>query len=163
MRPIIVLLATMPLTLAAPLTDTLAAHPSSANAMATREDGDRDKKDPRAEQRFPQPVLAAVLVGRDLLQPKESQPVLGRVTDVVRQRNGDTALVVEIGGRLRWLGIGTREVAVPIDAVALLGEHVALIDMEPEELRALPTFTPGSARAIPPGETLKLGIVKPFH
>jgi hypothetical protein len=35
--------------------------------------------------------------------------------------------------------------------------------LTPERLRALPTFTPGSATEIPPDETIRLGIVRPFH
>ena len=47
--------------------------------------------------------------------------------------------------------------------VALLGEHVALMGLTPERLRALPAFAPGSATAVQPDETLRLGIVRPFH
>ena len=64
---------------------------------------------------------------------------------------------------IAWSGVGSRLVAVPVEAVALLGEHVALMGLTPERLRALPTFTPGSATEIPPDETIRLGIVRPFH
>ncbi len=52
---------------------------------------------------------------------------------------------------------------VPVEAVALLGEYVALMGLTPERLHALPTFATGSATAIPPDETLRVGIVRPFH
>jgi hypothetical protein len=59
------------------------------------------------------------------------------------------------------LGVGGRPVAVPIEAVALLGEHVALLDYSPAQLAALPTALPGAV--IPGSETIKVGLVKPFH
>jgi hypothetical protein len=36
-------------------------------------------------------------------------------------------------------GVGSRLAAVPVEAVALLGEYVALMGLTPERLRALPT------------------------
>jgi len=118
----------------------------------------------RAEQRFPQAVRAGDLVGRRLLAPEESQPVLGWVTGVVRDSDGDPSLIVEIGGWLGgWIKIGTRKVAVSADTMALLGEHVALLDLTPKELNALPTYTPGSQTPVGPNEILHMGIVKPFH
>ncbi|MEE7506829.1 hypothetical protein [Methylobacterium mesophilicum] len=127
----------------------------------------------RAADRFPQPVRVGDLPGRFLLQPEESQPVLGRVTGLVRRDDGGTAVIVRLDGALgltwlglrpvAWSGIGPRLVAVPVEAVALLGEHVALMGLTPERLHALPTFAPGSATAIPPDETLRIGIVRPFH
>ncbi|WP_245295846.1 hypothetical protein [Methylobacterium sp. C1] len=127
----------------------------------------------RAASRFPQPVRAGDLAGRFLLQPEESQPVLGRVTGLVRRGDGAVAVLVRLDGALgltwlglqpiAWSGTGSRLVAVPVEAVALLGEYVALIGLTPERLRALPTYTPGSATEIPPDETLRIGIVRPFH
>ncbi|MEE7491942.1 hypothetical protein [Methylobacterium oryzae] len=127
----------------------------------------------RAAGRFPQPVRVGDLPGRFLLQPEESQPVLGRVTGLVRRDDGGADAIVRLDGvlgltrlglqPLAWSGVGARLVAVPVEAVALLGEYVALMGMTPERLRALPTFAPGSATAIPPGETLRIGIVRPFH
>jgi hypothetical protein len=127
----------------------------------------------RAADRFPQPVRVGDLPGRFLLQPKESQPVLGRVTGLVRRNDGGTDVIVRIDGALgltwlglrpvAWGGVGSRLVAVPVEAVALLGEYVALMGLTPERLRALPTVAAGSATAIPPDETLRIGIVRPFH
>ena len=114
---------------------------------------------PRAADRFPQPVRAGDLVGRYLLQPIEAQPVLGRVRQVVRQPGGTLALVVGHGG---LLGFGARPVTVPLDDAALLGEHVALVGLPPAQLDALPTATtPGTP--LPPDETIRMGLVRPFH
>lgn len=116
----------------------------------------------RQRARFPQPVEARILVGRRLLTPSPAQTVLGRVVDVVRGPSG-ASLVVELAG---WFGLpfpAGRLVAVRVDDVALLGEHVVLMDITSEALEALPTFEPAGASAIPSGETIEVGLVKPFH
>lgn len=118
---------------------------------------------PRAETRFPQPVRAGALAGRRLLEPEESQHVLGWIKGVVRDKDGDNRLVVETGGRLAWLGIGTRLVVVSADDAALLGEYVVLVDVDADDFRALPTYRPGSLVTVNPGETIRMGVVKPFH
>ena len=112
----------------------------------------------RTAKRFPQPVRVGDLLGRDLLQPLPSQPVLGRVLSLARRPDGGIDLLIQAG---TTLGFGGRPVAVPIEAVALLGEHVALLDYTPAQLAALPTAQPGTP--IPPTETIKVGLVKPFH
>ena len=127
----------------------------------------------RAADRFPQPVRVGDLPGRFLLQPEESQPVLGRVTGLVRRDDSGADVIVRLDGALgltwlglqpvAWSGVSPRLVAVPVEAVALLGEYVALMGLTPERLHALPTFAPGSATAIPSDETLRIGIVRPFH
>lgn len=108
--------------------------------------------------RYPQPVRAGDLVGRRLLAPSEDQPVLGRVVSVAR--NGARLnLLVRTGA---VLGLGGRTVVVPIDAIALLGEHVALMDITPEQLEALPAAD-AAEKPVGPDETIRVGLVKPFH
>ena len=114
----------------------------------------------KAASRFPQPVRVGDLLGRKLLGPAESQPVLGRVSDVVRRPDGGTNLVVRLAG---WFGLGTRLVAVPVEAVGLLGEHVALLDIKADDLRGLPAFDPAAASEIARDATIRVGLVKPFH
>ncbi len=149
------------------------AGPSPAPDHMPRPGMDASEMATRAAGRFQQPVRAGDLAGRFLLQPEESQPVLGRVTGLVRRGDGGADVIVRLDGVLgltwlglqpvAWGGLGSRLVAVPVVAVALLGEHVALMGLTPERLHALPTFAPGSATAIPPDETLRIGIVRPFH
>ncbi|BAR47162.1 MULTISPECIES: hypothetical protein [Methylobacterium] len=109
----------------------------------------------KAARRFPQPIRAGDLVGRRLLEPEERQAVLGRVRGAVRRADGGVDLTVETG----WFS--GRAVLVPTEAVGLLGEHVALLDLTPEQLQTLPEA--GPAAAIPPDETIRVGLVKPFH
>ena len=137
---------------------------SPAAVQPTDAGGPADKhKDPRADDRFPQPILAGRLPGRRLIEPEETQHVLGWVQGVVRQKDGSPALVVETGGWLSWIGIGTHDVLVPTGDVAILGEHVALMDIDPDDFKNLPWAKPGANAPIPAGETLRIGIVKPFH
>ena len=112
----------------------------------------------QASHRFPQPVRAGDLVGRRVLAPAESQPVLGRVVSAAR--NGSRLdLLVHTGG---VLGFGGRTVVVPMDAIGLLGEWVALLDIAPDQLGSLPV---AGAEDVPVGadEIIRVGLAKPFH
>ena len=113
-----------------------------------------------AARRFPQPVRAGDLIGRQVLQPIEQQNVLGRVAAIMRQPTGAILVVVDVGG---LLGFGARPVAVPVEATALFGEHVALLDLTPDQLRALPSFEPSSAAQVPADEVIRVGLTRPFH
>ncbi len=117
------------------------------------------------DARFPQPVRAGDLVHRQVLQPSEQQWVLGRVAGVVRDAGGDFLVIVDAraAGLAGVAGWGGRRVAVPAGALALLGEHVALMDLSPEQLRALPPFDPGAVRPVPAEERIRMGLVGPFH
>jgi hypothetical protein len=114
----------------------------------------------RQARRFPQPVRVGDLVGRDVLKPIEAQPVLGHVAAVVRRGDGGLDVIVRFGG---VLGFGARPIAVPMEAMALMGPFMAVMDFTPEQLRTFPT---ADATALPPvaaDETIRVGIVKPFH
>ena len=122
----------------------------------------------RAAQRFPQAVRVGDLVGRALLQPLESQPVLGHVTGVARPAGSEAGLVVRLDAGpvrpwLHWLGVGDRRVLVPLAGVALLGEFVALIGYTPEQLDALPDFKGDASAAVDTNEAIRVALVGPFH
>ena len=114
----------------------------------------------RAARRFPQPVRVGDLLDRQVLQPVPAQNVLGRVAAINRNEKGGIDVVVRFGG---FLGFGTRPIAVPVEAVALLGEYVVVMDFTPEQLRSFPTLSKGKEVAIAPGETIRVGLTKPFH
>ena len=152
---------------AACITFAVAITPAYANSRTVPVGlcaADTSSKDDRAQNHFPQPVRAGDLLGRKLLAPVEWQPVLGWISGVVRESDGTVDLLVDIDGWFGgYLGIGSRTVAVQTDAVALLGEHVALLDLNAKELETLPTFVSGSAMPVNPDDVLRIGIVKPFH
>jgi hypothetical protein len=112
----------------------------------------------QAAKRFPQPVRAGELAGRTLLQPIEAQPVLGRVETLARAADGGVDAIVRTG---TVLGFGGRLVAVPVEAVALLGEYVALTGYTPAQLEGLDAVA--RPAGLPPGETVGIGLIRPFH
>jgi hypothetical protein len=116
----------------------------------------------KAASTFPQPVKVGDLAGRTLLEPDEAQRILGRVArmPVVTGPDGATSLIVDRGG---LFGLGATTVAVPKDALALLGEHVVLIGLSPEAFAALPAYAPQGFTATPADTTISMGIVGPFH
>jgi hypothetical protein len=113
-----------------------------------------------AERRFPQPVMVGALIGRDVLEPIEAQPILGHVKSVVRVKDGGLDMIVTIGG---ILGFGARPVAVPVEAMALLGEYVACMDFSPEQLQAFQTDDGSGDTPLAANDTIKVGLAKPFH
>lgn len=113
-----------------------------------------------AAMRFPQPVLVGDLLHRDVLQPVESQNVLGTVQRVVRDSNGTIEVVVNYGG---FLGFGARPIAVPVDAMVLLGQDMEIVAFTPQQLQKFPTFSASGATPIAPDTTIKVGLAKPSH
>ena len=113
-----------------------------------------------AARRFPQPIPAGKLVGRRVLAPEESQPTLGWVRQVVRQGNGQVAVVMSTGG---WLGLFTHTVAVPVDATALLGQYLEVVGFAPDEVRGLAPFDAAGSTPVPAGETVRVGLARPSH
>jgi len=118
------------------------------------------KEAERAARRFPQPVRVGDLLRRQVLRPVEQQNVLGRVAGVVRRPDGAVLIVVSLGG---VLGLGTRPVAVPVEATALLGEYLALLDLTPDQLRAMPTFEAPGTTPLPTDQKIGVGLARPFH
>ncbi len=110
--------------------------------------------------RFPQPVRVGSLLYRMVLQPVESQTVLGRVMQVVRDNTGTIELVVAYGG---FLGIGRRPIAVPLDATVLLGADMEIVAYTPQQLRRLPTYTTAGTTPVPPDTVVRVGLAKPSH
>ena len=113
-----------------------------------------------AAMRFPQPVRVGDLLHRDVLQPVESQVLLGTVAQVVRDGSGALDVVIDYGG---FLGFATRPIAVPVDAMALLGQAMEVVAYTPAQLRLLPTFTPAGTTPLAPDAVITVGLAKPSH
>ena len=110
--------------------------------------------------RFPQPVRVGDLLGREVLRPVESQDILGRVRGLVRDRDGRIMVVVDFGG---FLGFGARSIAVPVDAMVLLGRDMEIVAFTPEQLRQFPTFSPSGTTEVANDTIIKVGLAKPSH
>ena len=113
-----------------------------------------------AARRFPQPVRAGDLIGRAVLKPTESKPVVGRVTQVVRSDDGTLQVVVAYGG---LFGIGVRPIAVPLDTMALLGKDLEILDFTPDQLSAFPLFDGVGTSPVATGDTIRVGLARPSH
>jgi hypothetical protein len=113
-----------------------------------------------AAMRFPQPVRVGDLLGREVLRPVESQDVLGRVRRVVRDQSRQIIVVVDFGG---FFGFGTRPIAVPVDAMVLLGQDMEIVAYTPEQLRQFPTFSPSGTTDVADQTVIKVGLAKPSH
>lgn len=110
--------------------------------------------------RFPQPVVVGTLFGRPVLEPVESQVRLGTVRSVVRETDGTIAVVMQTEG---LLGFGGRRIAVPVDAMVVLGQVMEVVALTPAQLRALPVFTGQGATEVDRASTIMVGLAKPSH
>jgi hypothetical protein len=113
-----------------------------------------------AAMRFPQPVRVGDLLGREVLRPVESQEVLGQVRRVVRDRSGLIIVVIDFGG---FLGFGSRPIAVPVDAMVLVGQDMEIVAFTPKQLQQFPTFSSSGTTDVPDDTIIKVGLAKPSH
>jgi hypothetical protein len=110
--------------------------------------------------RFPQPVRVDDLLHRLVLRPVESQNILGTVRGIVCNSDGEVMVVMNFGG---FYGYGGRLIAVPIDAMVLLGQDMEVVAYTPKQLARFPTFIPAGTTKVPDGTVLRVGLAKPSH
>ena len=110
--------------------------------------------------RFPQPVHVRELIGRRVLEPLESQPTLGFVRDVVSEPDGTIAVVMDYGG---FFGFFSRPIAVPVNAMVLLGQAMEVTEYEPAQLDKFPNFVPAGTTPLSPNSVIRVGLGKPAH
>lgn len=108
--------------------------------------------------RFAQPVRVGDLIGQKLIGPDESQPLLGHVEAVERRADGSVVIRVKTWSLLPW---GGKTVHVPLEAVSFLGPQLALTGLTEAQLAALPEAR--SDAPVSADETIRVGLVKPFH
>jgi hypothetical protein len=113
-----------------------------------------------AAMRFPQPVRVGDLLGRDVLRPVESQDVLGHVRELARDSKGQIMVIIDFGG---LFGFRSRPIAVPVDAMVLLGQDMEVVAFTPDELTRFPTFSPSGTTPIADDAVIKVGLAKPSH
>lgn len=111
-----------------------------------------------AAKRFPQPVRVGDLIHRTVLEPVESRRILGHVDEVVRLDSGP-AIVMTFGG---FFGVGSHKIAVPLDAMALLGSELEVLDFTPQQLERFPIYR-GSGTVIGTDETIRMSLAHPSH
>ncbi len=114
----------------------------------------------QAASRFPQPVRVGDLLHRAVLKPLENQDLIGRVEHVVRGPDGVIRVIMSFGG---LLGLGTHPIAVPVDAMVLVGQVMEVVGLTPQQLRALPAYQGGDGVELPDDAMIKVGLAKPSH
>jgi hypothetical protein len=70
---------------------------------------------------------------------------LGRVRGIVREGDGGISVVIDFGG---FLGLGSRPIAVPVDAMVLLGRDMEVVALTLEQLRQFSTFSPSGTNSV---------------
>ncbi len=105
-------------------------------------------------------MRAGDLLNRLVLEPVESQTILGRVHALVKEPDGTIAVVMDYGG---FLGFFTRPIAVPVNGMVLLGRYMEVMDFEPEQLEKFPTFNPAGTTPISPDAIIRVGLARPSH
>ena len=109
--------------------------------------------------RFPQPVRVGDLLQRGVQQPVVTQNWLGTVEQVVRDVKGTVSVVIKFGG---VFGFGSRLIAVPVDAMVLLGPVMEVVAYTPQQLGGFPTYA-GDGAPLPVDAIIKVGLAKPSH
>ena len=113
-----------------------------------------------ASRRFPQSVQVGTLLKRQVLRPLESQPTLGYVRNAVKQPDGSIDIVVDYGG---VFGLFSRPIAVPVEAMVLLGQYMEIVDFTPKQLDGFKTFDATGTTPLPPDSVIKVGLARPSH
>jgi hypothetical protein len=94
---------------------------------------------PQTTGALPPADMQAVPVSRleDMTLYNAREEKLGEVEAVVSGAGGRTFLIVSHGG---FLGLGEKQVAVPLDQLALRGERLVAVGLSDDEIRGLPAY-----------------------
>ena len=106
-------------------------------------------------RRFPQKVKVGDLIGLPVLD--DDNATLGHVQQVVRSPEGKIKLIVTYS---RWFGWFGRPVAVPVEAVAILGKQIASLEMPPAEYEKAPTWMAGTDRPFRESEIIRIALTR---
>lgn len=109
----------------------------------------------KMQRRFPQPVRVGDLVGLPVLD--ERDVTIGRISQVVRDDQGNILLIVPYGDWTTWR---KRPVAVPVEVVAMLGRQVAAIDMKRAEFDKAPDWTTRPAAVLGPDDVIRVALTR---
>ncbi len=122
---------------------------------ADDDDDTPETPESRFEDRYPQDVRVADVVGKPLLEGDNT--LVGKVKAVVRSPQGKVKLIVSSGG---FLGFGGRLLAVPNESVASIGTAIISMDMDRAAYAAAATWTPGTDTILPPDAAMRVAITR---
>jgi hypothetical protein len=106
-------------------------------------------------RRFPQKVKVGDLIGLPVLDDDNS--TLGHVQQVVRSPEGKIKLIVTYS---RWFGWFGRPVAVPVEAVGILGRQIASLEMPLAEYEKAPIWIAGTDCPFPKSEIIRIALTR---
>ena len=142
----------------------LAVAPASRGFATTPQDVQPDPNksrtpEERMNRRYPQPVKVGFLIGLPMLD--EGDSTYGYIREAVRTSEGKIVLVVPYRAWLGWAPTdwGRKDVAVPIETVAILARQVAALDFSREDFAAATAYT-ASGTVLPADETIKIAVYR---
>jgi hypothetical protein len=99
----------------------------------------------------PTSVAASEIIGRNVVNSADED--LGEVERLVQVNQRLYAVLAEGG----FLGLGEREVALPLDAMSIRGDELLLRGMTDEDIEALPEFDMSTAEDYAADEQVEIG------
>jgi len=114
-------------------------------------------RSPEAMARYPQAVQVGTLVGRQVLENRLNQRVLGYVQSVARDDAGRLHILLHRAG---WPWQATRCAVVPAEAMALLGQFVVVMDLDDAQFAALADVCRPPGQALPGDAIIRMGLTK---
>ena len=107
----------------------------------------------KMNRRFPQKVRVGDLIGLPMLDYDDR--TMGRVTEVVRTSDGKIQLISTCCGYFDW---SRHQVAVPIEAVAILARQIDVLDISREDFFKLASWNGGEGTQLGIDETIRIAI-----
>src|SRR5438552_16228548 len=137
-----------------PVRISLATTPQDAQPKA-----DQRTPEERMNRRYPQAVKVGFLIGLPVLDERDS--TYGYIREVVRTIDGKIVLVVPYRAWLGWAPTdwGRKDVAVPLETVAILARQVAALDFSADDFAAATAYT-ASGTVLPADETIKIAVYR---
>jgi len=114
---------------------------------------DDDSLQVKFNRRFPQEVKVGHLIGMPVLD--DSDVTLGHVQKVARTPKGRIELIVSYS---KWFGWFGRQVAVPIEAVAILARQLDSVEMKPDEYEKAPTWSQGESQILSESDSVRVAL-----
>ena len=130
------------------------AVPAAAQRPANAPPAGQERSE-EARARYPQPVRVGDLIGRQVLEDAPWQTVLGRVAAVLRDADGKVGILVDCCG---ILGFGTRQVALPVETMTLLGPFMVARGQDRQSMALLPPVAAGRVAPLPVDTSIRVGL-----
>ena len=92
---------------------------------------------------------------RDMNLYNANGDMLGDVEHVISDGQGRNSIVIGKGG---FLGLGEKQVAIPLDNVVLRGDRLVTTKLSDEQIKAMPEWKRGQQTDLDPGKTVQVRL-----